>query len=68
MIGLPAAFRAAVAGANALASRQGRIAAGAIALVSVGLSAAAAFLKSNIRQSKHALLPPDGKLSQITSG
>lgn len=51
LVGLPAAILAAVAGATALASTSGRVAAGIIALVSAGLTAAATFLDSSTRQT-----------------
>jgi hypothetical protein len=53
MVGLPAAILAAVAGATALASTTGRVAAGIIALISAGLTAAATFLDSATRQTTH---------------
>jgi hypothetical protein len=53
VVGLPAAVLAAVAGAIALASTAGRVAAGIIALVSAGLTAAATFLDSATRQTSY---------------
>jgi hypothetical protein len=52
IVGLPAAILAAVAGATALASTTGRVAAGIIALISAGLTAAATFLDSATRQTR----------------
>lgn len=53
VVGLPAAILAAVAGAIALASTAGRVAAGIIALVSAGLTASATFLDSATRQTSY---------------
>lgn len=53
VVGLPAAILAAVAGATALASTSGRVAAGIIALISAGLTAAATFLDSVTRQTSY---------------
>ena len=52
-LGLPAAILAAIAGATALASTAGRVAAGIIALISSGLTAAATFLDSETRRQSH---------------
>jgi hypothetical protein len=54
LLGLPAAILAAIAGATALASTTGRIAAGVIALVSSALSAAVTFLDSGGQRDKSA--------------
>jgi hypothetical protein len=53
VIGLPAAILAAVAGATALASTTGRVAAGIIALVAAALTTAATFLDSSTRQTSY---------------
>jgi hypothetical protein len=53
LVGLPAAILAAIAGAVALASTTNRVAAGVIALISAGLTAAATFLDSGTRRGAH---------------
>ena len=54
LLGLPAAILAAIAGATALASTTGRIAAGVIALASSALSAAVTFLDSGGQRDRSA--------------
>lgn len=55
LLGLPAAVLAAVAGATALASTAGRIAAGVIALTAAALSAAVAFLDAGKQREKSGI-------------
>lgn len=53
LVGLPAAILAAIAGATALASTAGRVAAGIVALISSALTATATFLDSQTRRRSH---------------
>jgi hypothetical protein len=62
LVGLPAAILAAVAGATALASAAGRVAAGIIALIASGLTAAATFLDSETRRRSHENLAAGWKV------
>jgi hypothetical protein len=56
LLGLPAAVLAAVAGATGLISAAGRIPAAVIALVAVGLTAAATFLNSDENQKSNIVM------------